>query len=392
MKFFLADDLSGALETGAQLHAAGHRVRVPLSLAAWRVAEDGALTGFSTESRNFPPDNAARVVAAALAHGHSLGGALVFKKIDSTLRGSVGAEIRAIAAALPGESLLIAPANPAAGRTVRDGVLLVRGVPVADTEFARDLANPTRASRVAEVLALDGALTPRLLPLATVREGAAACSAWLAGARGQGTRVFIAETETAADLAAVAAAWMGGILVGSGAWAATTLPRLSVPAVAAVNLPRGATLFLCGSAHPRNRAQAARLVAAGVPLALLPVAVSSAPALAACESALRVGGCAALMAGDDLRDPAAVQAALAAALRAHDARVPLARLFVTGGETACAACAALGGESLLLVGATEPGVALTMLTCAGGRTLSFAAKPGGFGDDESWVRVLRAWA
>ena len=53
---------------------------------------------------------------------------ILFKKIDSTLRGHVAAEVAAARAALGRRPVIFAPAFPAQGRTVRDGRLYVRGV------------------------------------------------------------------------------------------------------------------------------------------------------------------------------------------------------------------------------------------------------------------------
>ena len=66
-----------------------------------------------------------------LGHGVSL----IYKKIDSVLRGHPGPELSgvldAIAITHPGARALVAPAFPAQGRTTVDGVQLVHGGPVA---------------------------------------------------------------------------------------------------------------------------------------------------------------------------------------------------------------------------------------------------------------------
>ena len=101
----VADDLSGAVEVAAMLGAR----RIALGHA------DGDVIDLDT--RELPPDEAARRIKA-------LDGRITFKKIDSLLRGNVQAEIEA----LSGE-LIVAPALPVEGRTVRGGVLHVHGVP-----------------------------------------------------------------------------------------------------------------------------------------------------------------------------------------------------------------------------------------------------------------------
>ena len=101
----VADDLSGAVEVAAVLGAK----RIALGHA------DGDVVDLDT--RALPPEQAARRV-------RELDGRITFKKIDSLLRGNVVAELEA----LSGE-MIVAPALPIEGRTVRGGVLHVYGVP-----------------------------------------------------------------------------------------------------------------------------------------------------------------------------------------------------------------------------------------------------------------------
>ena len=90
--YFLADDLSGVLDAAAAFHHAGRRVQVVLSAKDWNAGEE-ILVGVTTETRNAPAAVAAAAVATALAHGQAQGARLVYKKIDSTLRGHVVATV-----------------------------------------------------------------------------------------------------------------------------------------------------------------------------------------------------------------------------------------------------------------------------------------------------------
>ena len=119
-EYFLADDLSGALDAAAAFHHAGRRVRIMLSADHWS-ADEGLVIGVTTETRNATPQWAAAVVERAIARGQEQGARLVYKKIDSTLRGPVAAEIGALGRRMPGTRILFTPANPGVGRTVRDG-------------------------------------------------------------------------------------------------------------------------------------------------------------------------------------------------------------------------------------------------------------------------------
>lgn len=145
----VADDLTGALEAGAKFAQAGLEPVVAVGCAP----EDDAhgVVVLDTETRHAAADEAERVVlmrAPATAE-------LVYKKTDSTLRGNIGAELRALARLYPGARTAYVPAYPALGRTVRDGILYVHGERVDRTAFARDSLNPVLSARVDSVLPAD---------------------------------------------------------------------------------------------------------------------------------------------------------------------------------------------------------------------------------------------
>jgi uncharacterized protein YgbK (DUF1537 family) len=373
--YFLADDLSGALDAAAAFHHAGRRVRVALSVDAWPEVGPDDVVGVTTETRNAGSAEAARVVTRVIAHGRARGGRLLYKKIDSTLRGPVAAEIAALRAALPEARVLFAPANPRVGRTVNAGRLLVRGVPVAETEFGRDPVCPVRESALRLLL------------------GAAADE-----------RVVIPDVETESDLeAAVARMDVAGgpwVPVGSGALArpVAARARAAVPGLAGpaeVETGRvGAVaaapiLLLGGSAHPGNRAQAARLTAErGVPAVdvdatdLARTVADASAALARCGAVALLAPAERLMAAEALR-------AIVATARDVIGAGSVARVFVTGGETAFALAGALGVADFEFRAEIEAGLALAG-SVDGVERRWWAVKPGGFGDGETWVRAFDA--
>jgi len=138
IRYLIADDLTGAAD--ASVHFASLRqVEILLSLPGagaaislptqwggpgWGGTEAKGLTALDTESRHLPSERAAAVVRLA-CRGLGEG---VFKKVDSTLRGPVAAELEATREALGRSTAVLAPSLPAQGRTVRGGRLLVGGI------------------------------------------------------------------------------------------------------------------------------------------------------------------------------------------------------------------------------------------------------------------------
>ena len=137
----IADDLTGALDSGAGFAKAGLRSVMPFGPTGTVALPVGAdVIIFNTATREgdavVARERAREAALRLLGHGVSL----IYKKIDSVLRGHPGPELSgvldAIAITHPGARALVAPAFPAQGRTTVDGVQLVHGVPVA-SHFGR---------------------------------------------------------------------------------------------------------------------------------------------------------------------------------------------------------------------------------------------------------------
>ena len=139
--FAIADDLTGALEVGAKFAAVGLEAHVTTRLAS----RAGGIVVFDTETRHLSgPDAALRIGSLTRNQRQQL----IYKKTDSTLRGNISAELGALAKAYPDRQIVFVPAYPALGRTVRNGELLVDGIPVHETPIGRDKLNPLHSSSI----------------------------------------------------------------------------------------------------------------------------------------------------------------------------------------------------------------------------------------------------
>jgi D-threonate/D-erythronate kinase len=126
----VADDLSGAADCAAGCVQSGLRTVVQLGLEADTDGFD--VVAFDADSRRLPASDAATVHFTLLQRLTQQRPAILYKKIDSTLRGSFAEELFATAE-LTGIPIL-APSFPAMGRTMVNGQLLVNGVPLEQTE------------------------------------------------------------------------------------------------------------------------------------------------------------------------------------------------------------------------------------------------------------------
>ena len=101
-------------------------------------------TGFAlnTASRNLGQREAVRIVTRATEFLSSLSLRLIYKKMDSQLRGRPGLEIETLRKGLDLACAFVAPAYPEQGRITRDAVHLVHGIPVAEGEAGKDPCDP----------------------------------------------------------------------------------------------------------------------------------------------------------------------------------------------------------------------------------------------------------
>jgi uncharacterized protein YgbK (DUF1537 family) len=376
-----ADDLTGACDTGAPFAARGYDTLVVVSDGDWLATlppSTAAVLVVDTESRTVPVEEArarARRAGRALEAGPPR---LLYKKVDSTLRGHVAAEIDAMLEGSGLPAALLAPAFPAQRRAVVDGCLHVDGRPAEATPIARDPGFPPTGGSLLALVVAGGVRPATPLPLATVRRGPAAVAARLRRFVEAGGRVLAADAEAGEDLAALAEAAGDGatLLAGSAGLATTLAARLPARGPgergAAPARPRRPLVVVAGSAHPATRGQVGRLGRREG----LEILAAPAPDGGADDPARR-------------RETAA---RLAETARARLERDRPGTLLLTGGETAIGVLRLLGAGGIRLAGELEPGVALG--TIAGGPFdgLVLVTKAGGFGDPDALLRVWEASA
>jgi len=405
----IGDDLSGAADCAVAGKRLGLRCAVLLQSGADAPADVDILAVDADSRRDAPAEAAARQCAAwrALAGPATR----LYKKVDSTLRGNLAAEVAAL---VPLAGLaIVAPALPAAGRTTREGRQWLRGEPVEDTEVWRNEGIAGRAD-LRDMLLQHG-LRVAVLSLAEVRAEDSELAARVAALQAGGCQAIVCDAETDDDLDRIARAsarlahafWVGSAGLAPALMRALGLGRHPAPAAAPTPAPAGAApacapvLTVVGSMSSVSHAQADRLRAsAGAALLALELPVDAPDdALAALRDAVAT----ALGAGRD------VLVALSQATRGDTAdglrycqrlaallapALPLAgALIATGGETARALLSAAGIDALEIADEIEPGMPL-LLARRPGPPLPVVTKAGGFGTPGSlhaaWNRLAGA--
>ena len=388
----IADDLTGACDAGAHFTGRG-RVRVFVDEAPVDPGRDVAVV--DTESRALSPEDAGRRVRAATRRlGARRCEGFLFKKIDSTLRGPIAAEVEALLDEAGRGTALVCPTFPAQGRTVTGGLLHLGGRPAHTSVIARDPAYPGDTSDVGEILRRGATRTVRHLPLTSVRGGGNALASALARAR---EAIVTADAETDADLDALAAAAIAApdvVLAGSAGLARAAAQCLGY-AGPRVPIPDGhAWLVIAGSLHPATRAQIRALDAAGIAGAT--VDLVGEPDVRTLAARLGEGRPVFLTTAESETATPEARPRMAAALAAAALRVlELSSpdvVAVTGGDTARALMRALGTDRLDLAGAPSSGLALGELVTSAAPSFTWLSKAGGFGAPDLFLALLEGKA
>jgi uncharacterized protein YgbK (DUF1537 family) len=335
----LADDLTGACDAGAAFLRAGRSVRVWFgSSVLYSLPE--SVQAFNTNSRWLSPHRAARAVSRAAAALGSDPNSLFFKKVDSAARGPLAAEVLAAHRTLGTRAILFAPAFPAAGRTVRDGILEIDDAAGKHSTIHLDRLFPITARG-------------RIIHISHARE--------LGPAVDSGMTLLICDSSTQADLEGLARAAqdLPGLLYAGSAGLAQALAGLNhLRLPAALVPPAERTLLIAGSPHPVTKLQLKTLGLAQIEGARI----------------LRI------------RLPFLAGARIRSAFRSY---APQA-LILTGGDTSLLAVRALGAHSFILQGEFAPGIPWGTVQGGAAHGCTVVTKSGGFGSPTAFNEILAA--
>jgi uncharacterized protein YgbK (DUF1537 family) len=420
----LADDMTGGGDTGAQfamkrlrtlLVTVGATRRLPLDDNRWPVLV------VNTHTRAMAAEQARRRVAEFLGQLELERFGVVYKKIDSTLRGNIGTEIDAVLEAMGRPVALLTPAYPEMGRTVENGILKVRGVPVAETEAARDPVSPVTDSRVVNLLRRQSCNRVGFIEHRHVAAAPAALLAAVERKIGEGSRLLVFDCLERRDLAAIANVGFGldpmPLFVGSAGLAEAVAAQASARVMGRFALrpavkPAAHLLVVCGSAAKVSRRQLTRL-GQGLDIPRVEIRPSFASRFSSVDGsarrtitrtiadAFKAGSVILSVSGDHRDSPGRNDAAAALAIsetlgaiaRRAYSRSGIdagdAAILLTGGDTAMAVLEALGVDGVeigsepiegIMAGRARGGL------CSGAQVIT---KAGAFGGDDALLRVAR---
>lgn len=241
----LADDFTGALDTGVQFAACGISTRVVVGEAVEMEKCDSTVLVIDTETRHLPAKRAHDIVYRLTERARQTGVGCVYKKTDSALRGNIGAELSAVLEAGGSRQLPFLPAFPQIGRTTEKGIHYIDGIEVTKSPFGQDPFEPVKHAQVTELIAEQSDIPAYSCGTLTAEEPVPSM---------EGILVFdAAATEDLDNVgAALCRAGSPRVLAGCAGFAAKLPTLLKLPAGERPHLPKldPRLLVLCGSVNP----------------------------------------------------------------------------------------------------------------------------------------------
>ncbi|MFU8861792.1 MAG: four-carbon acid sugar kinase family protein [Cyclonatronaceae bacterium] len=151
----IADDFTGASEIAGIALEFGLKVRIQTELDV--TADLCDVLVVDTNTRSMEAVDSVRVLEKVMEWVYALSPELLYKKTDSVLRGNIKDELSTVLHHYPDKSVLLVPANPSMGRTIRFGTYYVDGDPINESVFSKD---PECPAVVADVIQLIERNTP----------------------------------------------------------------------------------------------------------------------------------------------------------------------------------------------------------------------------------------
>lgn len=152
----VADDITGAAEMAGIAFRLGLRAHLqlcspsntqqllpPPSTGRGR----GWVSILATDTRGMSEDEAVAETRHIATKLFKVG---AFKKTDSALRGHVVAELTTLMETIGYQRAVYMPANPSKDRIIKDGVYLIKGIPIHETAFSYDPEFPAKTSVLRE--------------------------------------------------------------------------------------------------------------------------------------------------------------------------------------------------------------------------------------------------
>ncbi len=150
----IADDFTGALDTGVQFARIGTPTKVFTNYELLKKNElpECDVLVINTETRHLAPEQAFETIRQIMNEVKGKDIAYIYKKTDSALRGNIGSELSALYDSGLQNVIHFIPAYPKMNRITAGGIHYIDGVPVAESVFGKDPFDPVVHSNVSDLI------------------------------------------------------------------------------------------------------------------------------------------------------------------------------------------------------------------------------------------------
>lgn len=172
----IADDFTGALDTGVQFSSHGIQTMVSTQteIDYGRISSALEVLVINAESRHLSQNQAYERIKAILSDALAADIPYIYKKVDSALRGNISSEIKAVVDSFPQQAIPFLPAYPEMNRVVVNGHLYIDDVLVSESVFAEDPYEPVRESNIIQRLKKEANLSAVLIQAEMIHQEYAA--------------------------------------------------------------------------------------------------------------------------------------------------------------------------------------------------------------------------
>ncbi len=367
----IADDLTGACDAGVQFTQAGFSAVVQLDSSACR-NENAEVIIVSTNSRGDSPGRAKLKAETACRHLIKAERQIVFKKVDSTLKGNIYSETKAVMERCGFRLALLTPAFPALGRRVINGRLYI------------DATIPGSEPHLPSLLREQGACNVVHIDRAELRKENELLSTCLQESSQREMTIVTFDVETESDLARITKVAerlpQAPLMVGSAGLATEVAARLAEkyqkhpkpaePEAIAGDRP-GPVLLVIGSTNPVTKDQIEDLIASRPCRHFSSLDFNLREVLHTLKNNRNV-----VITFDLARTGKQQIGRLATIL----AKLVARGVILSGGDTALVVCRSVGAKGIRLEREILRGIPLGRLAGGMAHGMPVVTKAGGFGD------------
>lgn len=203
----VTDDYTGATDTGVQFSKKQLKsVLITNNKQIGKFITEYDVLVMDTESRSDNKDIAYKKTFEVGKKARAENIKYFYKKLDSTLRGNISAEISGLMDSLDINHAVVVPALPLYGRIIKDGNVYLNEILLAETEMARDPKTPVKESYIPKIISQQTDKKTGLINYKDVQEGKQHLIQKLQQHIKNGIQIIVIDAQENKDLSLIASA------------------------------------------------------------------------------------------------------------------------------------------------------------------------------------------